>query len=233
MFTNLSAKNNSALHLGLSTKSDGSMKNAPENRAAFFESQNLGEKIIIFADLAHTDKVIIVDDVAENKIIPNYDALITSDPKQILALTVADCLPIYFYDEAKKVIALAHAGWRGVASEIVKNVVSMMNEHYNSNPSDIVVFIGPHIHDCHFEIGEELVEKFSAKSIIHRDGQIFVDLAKEVSAQLVASGILPNKIEVSAECTYCLRDKYFSFRRDKPEQLETMVAYIGLINFIK
>jgi len=224
---------NQNLYLGLSAKADGSMKNAPENRAAFFARQNLAHKIIVAADLAHSDKVLIVDDVTESKMIPNYDALITNNPNQILNLTVADCLPVYFYDAKKKVVALAHAGWRGVVSEIVKNVITTFVEHYNSGPADIEVFIGPHIHDCHFEIGEELIDKFSPQNIIYRDHKIFVNLAQEVVGQLTSSGILPDKIEISAECTYCLRDKYFSFRRDKPEQLETMVAYIGLNNFIK
>jgi hypothetical protein len=228
MFIDSNGKNNTALHFGLSVKDDGSMKNAPENRAAFFAKQNLVSKIIVAADLAHSDKVLIADDVTESKMIPNYDALITNNPNLILNLTVADCLPVYFYDTKKKVIALAHAGWRGVVSEIVKNVVVTFIEHYNSDPSDIEVFVGPHIHDCHFEIGEELVEKFSPANIIYRDHKIFVNLAQEVVGQLIASGILSDKIKISAECTYCLRDKYFSFRRDKPEQLETMVAYIGL-----
>lgn len=57
---------------------------------------------------------------------------------------------------------------------------------------------------------------------------MFLDLAKAVTIQLMKSGISEQHIEVSGECTFALKDKYYSYRRDKPENLETMIAFMGM-----
>jgi hypothetical protein len=166
------------------------------------------------------------------EIIKDHDALITDDPNLILSITVADCLPLYFYDPIKKVIGLAHAGWRGVENGISLETVKAFEQNYHSAKFDIQVFIGPHIGACHFEVRGDVAEKFSSwpEFIIFRGEKTFIDLAGIVKKQLLAGGLLKKNINVGPECTYCLPDKYFSFRRDNPgeDQMEVMTAYIGL-----
>ncbi len=53
----------------------------------------------------------------------------------------ADCVPLFFLDPVKKVIALAHAGWRGTVLSIGPKTVNAMDEEYGSNPKDILVGI--------------------------------------------------------------------------------------------
>ena len=156
------------------------------------------------------------------------DALITNQSKYLLTITVADCLPIYFYDKNKKVAALAHAGWRGVASKIVEEVINTFINHYDSNLNDVEIFIGPHIRDCHFEVKNDVSSQFKISDSTIRDGKTYINLSKIVKDQLLQLNINNDNISISDECTYCLNDKYFSYRRDKPQELETMIAYIGL-----
>ncbi|MFA4942577.1 MAG: peptidoglycan editing factor PgeF [Patescibacteria group bacterium] len=221
----LNFDSNNDLILGISDRSCGNLRvfSAPENRAKFFSSFN---KRIIAADLVHGDQVVIVDNNSDD--IVSGDALITNNPNIILSITVADCLPVYFYDRVRKVIGLAHAGWHGVEDEIAVKVVKLLQDKYGSLNSDIAIFIGPHIGACHFEVQSDLIQKFSSypEFIISQSGKTFIDLAGIVSKQLMAIGL--SDISVSSECTYCLPDKYFSFRRDKPKDLEVMAAYIGL-----
>ena len=56
----------------------------------------------------------------------------------------------------------------------------------------------------------------------------FINLSGVIRAQLLELNILDKNIIISRECTYCLTHKYFSYRRDKPEEVEAMLAYISL-----
>lgn len=217
---------NQNLHIGMSEKKDGPMKSSVENRLLFFKNKGLSDKNIVSAALAHKNKVVVVGNIEKSQTIQECDALITSQHKNLLTITVADCLPIYFYDNKKKVVALAHAGWRGVALNIAKEVVNKFINHYHSNISDIEIFIGPHIQACHFEVKSDVLSEFKDCNAITQDEKTYINLAQIVKEQLLQLGI--NNINISEECTYCLNAKYFSYRRDKPKVLKTMIAYIGL-----
>lgn len=219
---------NHNIYLGISEKKDGPMKSSLENRLLFFKNHNLDNKILVSPGLVHKNRVIIVDGINETQSISDCDALITNQNKYLLTITVADCLPIYFYDKNKKVVALAHAGWHGVVSKIAEDVVSIFINHYNSDLNDVEVFIGPHIKDCHFEVKNDVSSQFKTSDSIIRDKKTYINLSKVVKDQLLQLNINDDNIEISEECTYCLKDKYFSYRRDKPKELETIIAYIGL-----
>ena len=221
-------KENKKIHLGISQKKDGSMKSDFNKRFLFFKKLGLDKKIIISADLVHKNRVMIVDDVSESSVISKCDALISNNPKHLLSLTVADCLPIYFFDKNKSVIALAHAGWRGIVANIAKEVINTFIDHYDSNLSDIEIHLGPHIKSCHFEVKDDVACQFQEAYILNKAGKKYVDLAGVVKRQALDLNILPANIYISPECTHCLDDKYFSFRRDKPQELQTMLAYISL-----
>jgi len=219
---------NQNIHLGLSAKADGSMKNSSANRRAFLKHKNLDKKIVVSAGLIHGNKVTVVNGGGENITISDCDALITSDRRYLLTITVADCLPLYFYDNEKQVVAIAHAGWRGVVAQIAKEVVDAFVDNYGSNLKDIEVLIGPHIQDCHFEVKSDVAANFKISETVIRNKKTYINLAGAVTKQLLDLGLLQTHIQVSSECTFCSHDKYFSWRRDKPRELETMVAYIGL-----
>jgi YfiH family protein len=219
---------NRNIWFGISEKKDGPIKYSEENRLLFFKNNNLAQKVIISAGLVDGNQITIVDGLRDSQIIPNCDALISSQEEQLLTITVADCLPIYFYDAQKKVVALAHAGWRGVLSLIAPQVIEKMKEHYHSQADDIIVIIGPHIQACHFEVKNDVARQFKDKNLTIKDGKTFINLAQVVSDQLIQAQVPIANIKVSSECTYCLSDKYFSYRRDRKPELETMIAYIGL-----
>lgn len=218
----------SHMYFGISKKKDGPMKYSEENRLLFFKNNELEQKIIISAGLVHSDQIKIVDGVKASQTIPDCDALISNQVHQLLTITVADCLPIYFYDKQKKVIALAHAGWRGVLSLIAPKVIEKMKEHYHCQPSNLEVIIGPHIQACHFEVKNDVARQFKETDLITKDGKTFINLAQTVTNQLVEVKIPITNIKISPDCTYCRSDQYFSYRRDQKAELETMIAYISL-----
>lgn len=216
------------VHWGLSLRQDGPMKNRPERQRNFFAKNRLGDKTVFSASLEHGNKVQLIGptDSADNML--TGDALISDRRDCVLTVTVADCLPIYFYDYRRRVVAIVHAGWRSVSSQIVLKVVESLIKNYHSAPKDIEVMIGPHIKSCHFAVQDDVAKHFRDDEIIFKEGRMFVDLALAVCRQLNAVGVGANIIIVSPDCTYCHPDRYFSFRRDRPAELEAMVAYVGL-----
>ena len=65
-------------------------------------------------------------------------------------------MPILLYDKANNVIAAVHSGWKGTFSCILLKTIDDMEKKYGTKPKDLVVCIGPHMHQCCYEVGEEL-----------------------------------------------------------------------------
>ncbi|MDD3321582.1 MAG: peptidoglycan editing factor PgeF [Paludibacter sp.] len=147
------------------------------------------------------------------------DALITNLPHVCIGITTADCVPLLFFDPEKKIIAAAHAGWRGTCARIAEKVISEMHEKHNCRAQDIIVSIGPSISAEVYNVGEELVEDFqnagfeTDKIFQYRDGAIFLDLWKANQLSLKKAGILPENIELAGICTFTEHERFFSARR--------------------
>jgi polyphenol oxidase len=228
---------------GLSERSDGSMvwwNRLPvdevirKNRDRFFAAVrhetaagliNINSKMVVSGGIVYGMNVAVVGKAEAGKYLLNTDALVTDDKNIFLSVTAADCLPVYFCDPVTESIGIAHASWHGLADGILENVIKKFQEAFKSDPKNIQVVIGPHIKKCHYEVGSEVAVKFNKESIEERGGQLFADLGAEAKRRLQNFGV--KDIVVSEECTYDNTEKFYSFRRDKNEPLEGMVAYIG------
>lgn len=221
---------------GLSEKADGAMnirlpildEECLRNRKAYFDKLGIDLKSVVSTNLIYETNIVVVDEKDRGQIILNTDGLITDKQNIFLTVTVGDCAPIYFFDEKKKIIGLAHAGWRGVVKNISKALIEKMFSEFGSNPADTSVYIGPHLQKCHFEIKEDIVTLFENEFILKENGIMKVDLLSMLNQQLLSLGVRPENISSSGECTYCNTEKYFSYRRDKLDKVQSMIAYIGM-----
>ncbi len=197
----------------LSTVADGSMK-SKENKEKFLEKKGIRE--IIIPELEHGKRVVRVGRGDKDKKI-TADGVFTTDDIA-LGVTVADCLPIYFYSD--NLTAIFHAGWRGLDKGIVEEGLDKISEVENLD--NLSVFIGPAIGVCHYRVGKELVDKFSdfEDSILQKE-ESFLNLKKVAKNKLKTKGV--RNIRTSKECTFCSRDR-FSYRRDK--KLKVMLGVI-------
>ncbi len=195
------------------------------HRKEFFEALRLGGKQIVVANLVHGTRVAMINRHSPY-ITPETDALVTKDSDIILTLTGADCFPVYFEEKHSGIIGLAHCGWRGIVAGVIAETLSAI-EKAGGKRSEIILTFGPGICAKHFEIQEDVLSSFAQyPEYISRDNGIHVDLKGIMRQQAESLGILPEKIIDSGECSYCLKEKYFSYRRDKPEYMETQLAYI-------
>ena len=191
----------------------------------------IGSKSLVATDLKHGSAVRIVDSRDAGRVVPDADALLTKSAGVFLSITVADCLPVFLYDPVNNCVGLIHAGWRGLAKNIIPKTIQKMRSEFKSGPENVLVRIGPGIGVCHFEVKKDLLEKFKnlpAGASVKKHGKHFLNLKKIARRQLETAGLKKNNIETSGDCTYDLRSKYFSYRRDKPEFIETMMAVIGI-----
>lgn len=149
------------------------------------------------------------------------DGLITDEPGLCLTIFSGDCIPILLYDPKARVIAAAHAGWRGTAAGIAARAVEAMVGDYGCDPGDILAAIGPGIGPCCFETHADVPAGLraglgpKADPFIHPlpGGEKFLVDLKGANAQwLSCSGLRPDHIALCSLCTACRLDTFWSHR---------------------
>ncbi len=182
--------------------------------------------------------------------IPEADGYITGERGVVLGVKTADCVPILLEGLLKcspealpkgldkglpedlpdgaldgKVVAVGalHSGWRGTALKIAEVGVKAMCESFGIKPQDIRACIGPCIHSCCYEVGDDLFSKFESalgreiaeKYIIEspeKKGKFYCELSAINREILLSCGVPDENIEVIGECTCCHPEKFFSHR---------------------
>ncbi len=179
----------------------------------------------------HTDRVRILEsyeDLLERSL---SDAVVTALEDVLVGVRTADCVPLLLCTKDAKVVGAVHAGWRGTSQGILKKTITVMKNRFSVSPDDILIAIGPSIRGCCYEVGIEVVDALSSESggsefIKRRDGRTFVDLAEANRRQAINEGVRPENIWLSGDCTFCLPDRYHSYRKSKTT--DRQVAFIGI-----
>jgi hypothetical protein len=162
----------------------------------------------------HGDKVVLVGVKDDGKTIKNCDGLITNTKGLSLSISVADCLPVFFYSPTINSIGVVHAGWRGLAKGIIGKAIEKMEKMLKVNSKKLMVYIGPHICQKHYEVKKDVADIFlsHSKALKKVKGKIFLDLEEVARQQLVKMGVKKESIQFDKRCTY--EDKSVaSFRR--------------------
>jgi hypothetical protein len=184
----------------------------------------------IYMQQVHGNNVVVVDSKNIGQVVPECDGLITNDPNVILVVKTADCLPISIADTKQKVIALVHAGWRGLQKEIIKNSVNILTGEFKCNSKDLKIKIGPHICQIHYEVGKEVWQLFEniRGAVVHRD-KTHLCLYRVAKRQLIDLGVKKENIKVDLRCTF--EDLSLpSYRRgDRNKRIETKLHLSGVM----
>ncbi len=181
--------------------------------------KNISFESILFVNQVHGAEVVTVDSAKKihgNQNLPKADALVTNLSNIVLGVITADCSPILFFDAEKKIIAAAHAGWRGAKSGVISSTISEMKKLGAEN---IEAIIGPMIQQKSYEVSREFLDDFLQEDLANKS--FFVecataqkycfDLPSYVEKKLRESGIA--KITNQRTDTYENEQDFFSFRR--------------------
>jgi len=206
-----------SLNLG-STVGDDSEAVA-ENHQRVLKAFGITRAQVISPHQVHKNQVTQVSDQDGGHIIPETDALMTNEPGLAILMRFADCTPVLLYDPARQAIALAHAGWRGVASMIISETVHAMAAAFGTQAGDLWAGVGPAIGPEHYAVGPEVVQAVratlphGAQVVMQREDTLYLDLAGAVIQQLRMAGV--TQIEASELCTACRTDEWYSHRAEK------------------
>ncbi len=146
------------------------------------------------------------------------DAVITDQTGLVLAVRVADCVPILLASPGG--IGAVHSGWRGAALDIIGVAVRALCELTGDPAESVVASVGPHISGAAYEVGPEVVEGLASSGVPQsvfvrpgKRGRPHVDLGAVVGAQLSRAGVA--HVEHVGACTLT-QTRFYSYRRDGP-----------------
>ncbi len=144
------------------------------------------------------------------------DAALAREPGAVCAVLTADCLPVLLCDEAGTTVAVAHAGWRGLAGGVIEATVAAMPVA----PERLLAYLGPAIGPQSFEVGAEVREAFvthsadaAAAFADKANGKWLADLYRLATQRLNALGVV--RVFGGGRCTYREAEQFYSYRRDQ------------------
>jgi YfiH family protein len=184
------------------------------NRVLLAEAFGVEPDQLVLMSQVHGTAVAVVDGPATGGAAPEVDALVTAVPGLALVVLVADCAPVLLADTTAGVVAVAHAGRRGLAGGIVAATLEAMRG-LGAQPATTAVIVGPAICGQCYEVPvalqTEVVAVAPAARSTTRAGTAGLDIRAGVVAQLEAAGVA--SIEVDPLCT-AESDRLYSHRRD-------------------
>ena len=155
-------------------------------------------------------------------IVDGVDGHATGSHGVLLAITVADCIPIYLVVPQKRVVALLHAGWRGTAGGILERGVELLKGEASAAASDIVMHCGIGICGSCYEVGSEVLAQLGAGP---EAGSGRVDLRDRLARRAERLGL--SEVTCSPWCSAHDREQFFSHRASGGRD-GRMVAYLGI-----
>jgi YfiH family protein len=210
--------------LELRPSPDGSPAHAAWEQAAAAVGGHADRLMRIKQVHGRTVRVVRAGAIAPNDIAarPEGDAQISNAPDIVLAVQVADCVPLLMADRRSGAAAAVHAGWRGTSAGITRAAVEAMAREFGTDPRDLTVAIGPSIGECCYEVGDELVDAFRRDGAteaelarwFHRsaNGRLRLDLWAANRDQLLATGVLDDRTFVARLCTQTHATVFDSYR---------------------
>lgn len=210
------------LNLGNSTGDDP--LNVGENRRIFFNELGIKTEEVTFQKQIHSATVYYS---SGPQFFNGCDAVYTDKKNNFLAVSTADCIPVFLFDPKKKIVAAIHSGWKGTYYKILTKTITELEEKYSVNTSDIIAYIGPGISQEHYETGKEVGILFDEDIRYEKDGKYFPDLKKDNYRQLLQKGVRKENTEVSEYCTFTEKELFHSYRRDGMKS-GRMLGVIGM-----
>ncbi len=213
--------------LNLGSNTNDASYNVQGNRSLLARTFGTRVEKLVMVCQTHGTDILVIDQPN-----PDYghflkiecDGIITNQPGIMIAVGVADCLPLLLLDPVKRVVAALHAGWKGTAGNIAAKGVASLVELFGSKSHNILAAAGPVIGSCCYEVDTPVRDAFLKGGVEWEScatatgsGKWQLDLAAANRMQLLSAGLEKWNIELSEQCVCCQNDWFFSWRRDGQE----------------
>ncbi|MGB6766662.1 MAG: peptidoglycan editing factor PgeF [Methyloceanibacter sp.] len=220
-----------SLNCGLGSRDDA--ESVRQNRALVAETLGVPAGRLLTLYQIHSARAVIVDKPWNGEA-AEADALVTRTPGLAIGTLTADCAPILLCDPQARVIAAAHAGWRGALSGIAEATMAAMEE-LGAKRERVVAVIGPSISQRAYEVGSDYVDRFLAEEPASEtffmtdesSGEPHFDLSGYVAERLSRAGV--GSVSDLGLCTYCDETRLFSYRRSQHHSEEDYGRQISAI----
>jgi polyphenol oxidase len=156
-------------------------------------------------------------------VVEGFDAHLTAMPNLLLAVSLADCVPVFLVSERPRAVALAHAGWRGAAGGIVEKSVRALIERCGASPGAMWLHCGPAICGRCYEVGPEVHAALWPNAQPPPD-PMPVDVRAAILSRAERAGLAPERMSISAHCTRCGPGDFFSHRGGSPSRQMGLVG---------
>jgi hypothetical protein len=151
------------------------------------------------------------------------DALATFSSQKVLAITVADCLPLLLIEETG-ILSLVHLGWRGIEQGLLEKSIQLIKTKSNE---PMAAVMGPCINACCYEFGQndmaDLVEKYGSKIVSETLAGAHSLSIKECVREILRSCDVEIKYD-DPFCTNC-DPRHWSFRSEGTDKRQVMIAW--------
>jgi hypothetical protein len=156
------------------------------------------------------------------RLVEPCDGHVTDQAGVLLAVSTADCVPVFMVAPEARAVAVLHAGWRGAAAGVLERGLELLARRAGVDMRSLYVHLGPAICEECYEVGPEV---FAALGLPTPRAPRPIDLRGVLAARAVAAGADPSRLTTSAHCTLCTGSDLFSHRGG---DLGRQVGYIGV-----
>lgn len=174
---------------------------------------------------------------------PEADGLLTDQEGESVWVCTADCVPVLVADTETGRVAAIHAGWRGTATRIVPQVVSLL-EAGGSQLANLRIAMGPAISGEVYQVSTDVAAQVCATLMPGDEGreEVILDFARQLptppvlpdaeagkvrldvrgvnALQLAQLGIEATQIAMAPFCTFSNAEHFFSYRRDQLKKVQ-------------
>jgi len=195
-----------------------------QHRKMLLEQLGISSGKLFLVSQVHGDRVFVLNDsgqLPEAVEQEEADALVTHLLDMPVAVLTADCVPVILYDPVARVVGVIHAGRKGTQLRLVSKTLSILSDIYGSKAERVQMGMGPAIGGCCYQVDEPCLAPFrSAYSNwesfvkVSSGGKFLLDLPAANTADACESGVRPENIHLSGECTFCRNDRWYSYRRE-------------------
>lgn len=246
--------------LGCSAIFSLKMKNRAADYARLYSSLNLAADRVVQLKQVHSRNIFVLKDGRsyQNQGLFSADAVIsaaadssfevspgiekTGVKTAVLQAVFADCVPVYFCEPRRRILALAHAGWRGTGQRICSAVLRELKLRYGVEPGDCQVVIGPAIGRESYQVGSDVYEFFAGywndpgkffeasppgcrEAELQEPEKFYLDLKEANRQDLLQAGAGEENIYLCPRDTFKEENLFYSYRREG-DQSQRMKALL-------